>query len=533
MATDRELGNKFPSLKKQFTIRIIVLLLVIAVAFASFQVFLIHKHTHDSISREIQIISKSIEYVIQKNDLATKELEKQLDYRLVRDSYIVAERLTEGTLQSVTNGELVKWSRELGIAGINLWEIQQNDIVNISSTNPENVGLQLRQQNPFGDVMMRSFLNGAMTGETTSLISYKTDDVVVLKFNESITHSDTPEHYKNAYYNVPGTKFLINPFLEVDNFETINYKVGHAEWFSEIKQSSDYVHEIAIIDPSILKKGASSLQEVVCGEYTFQDNKDIQIIQSMIKDGKRKSYSETYNGKEIYKSFLPMEDGNVIYIALRYSELKNSEHFSTVVLVLSGIISLSVLVLYSTGFFSSIYSNIQKVRKQILKLENGDFTARNVVTSKNEIGELSNSVNKMASSLNDVLVNTYKHAVKTECHAYLLETETNKTVDKVYNMSIDYTSTARETIAEVTYLFDHLEEFLNQVQTKESALLIGQIQAIKQLIGKQSDVTTNMTITLSDLIQSLTSQSSSLSEISRKLMDNIDQFRLNHDNIDE
>ncbi|MRG85039.1 methyl-accepting chemotaxis protein [Salinibacillus xinjiangensis] len=528
-------GKPSKTLKKQFTIRVLCMMLSVALIAGSIQLVIMKDNLDERVLREANSISNSIEQGISETDLAAKEIEHQIDLKLESYSKYIAEELDGRPIDAITNEDLMVIRNSLGISGITLFQRTGNDLVGVRATESEEIGFSMKKANPQGFEALDSLIDGVILDGVEQAFSYVTNDTAILFTSHSGSHEGEPLFFKYAYYHPPGTDYLIDPYIEANEVYQFTQKVGPDAWIEQVINKNEYAEEIAVLDPRVFKDPSLSekiyppLEKVVNGEYGLQDDQDTDLLIQMMDKKNKQSYIKQYDGREIYKAFLPMENGKVIYVALDYTEMKQPFYKQLFILISTSLLSLIVLFMLTTRFFNRIYANIQKIIEQILKLEKGDFTAKSHVADKGELGRLSESANRMASTLNQVISETNKQATQTERHAYLLESEANNSVEKVYTMSMEATTTAREFMNEIDEFLSRAEEALKPIQSDQSQEILNQIRNICELAKDNSNSATEMTITLADLLKSLHGQSEALSEISKKLLQNMEQFNLNSD----
>lgn len=292
--------------------------------------------------------------------------------------------------------------------------------------------------------------------------------------------------------------------------------------------------EIAVLDPRVFQnpeletKLFPPLKKVIYGNYSYKDSKDTKILIGMEENKLQKyHYIEKYKNEKIYKLFIKTKDGQVIYIALDYGALSGPLYRHSIILLVTGVISLIVLFLLTARFFNRIYENIQKIKRQIQSLEKGDLTAKSNVNDRSELENLSQSTNRMVDKLNKLVKDTQEQATKTQKLSVLLEAETSQTIEKIYAITTETTMKSREQLDEIISFLDELVETLQPYKENEQVLhLIEKVEDMKQIANERTAATTDMTITLSDLIHSLHGQSSELSEISNALLESMKKFKL-------
>ncbi|WP_053220239.1 methyl-accepting chemotaxis protein [Virgibacillus senegalensis] len=525
-------NNKQPTtLKRQFTVRILVLMVLVAAISGTIQLVMANKSTEKNVAKEAESISASIQHGIDGTELAANEIEHQIDLKMESYSKYIAKQLNNKPVSSITTEELEELKAELGVSGITLFQQIEDDLVGVRATDQEELGFSMNKANPQGYQVLDSFMEGTILDEMKQAVSYITDRTTVLYTTQSGSHED-PMFFKYAYYHQPDTDYLINPYIEAEEVHQYVEKVGPESWIEEVMANNQYAEEIAVLnpavfaDPSLAEKVYPPLEKVENGTFALVDKQDEELLIDMLENPQEQSFTKTIDGEDIYKTFFPVGDGRVIYVALNYGEMKAPFYKQSLIFVLASIVALIALVLLTTSFFNKIYGNIQKIISQIRQLEKGDFTAQSTLNDQGELGSLSTSANKMASSLNLVLSETREQAKQTEKLSYMLESEADNSVEKVYTISMEATTTSREAMTEVDDFLNEVKEVLQTIDTPQAREILDRLDDFRQLSKDRAASTTDITITLADLLKSLHGQSAALSAISRKLLDNLKVFQL-------
>ncbi|MCY9669893.1 methyl-accepting chemotaxis protein [Paenibacillus alginolyticus] len=518
------------SLRKQFLIRMFVVFLLIAVVSGIVQQSIISSKIADETDNQAVLASTSIQHGIKETNTASKAIEHQIDLKLIAVSKHIADRLNKTSFKDVTTEELVKLQKEFGLAGITLFARtpEKDNVVGVRSTDQKEIGFSFKE---FGFLKTHEDLLDGKKPDMPN--AYNAINMMVLQSAQSGSHGDVPVFFKYAYYHAPGTDYIIDPYIEANEVYKFTEEVGPASWITEVKSENPYVVEMAVltpkvfVDPTLETTLYPPLHKIVHGDFKYMSDKDQKVLKDLATNPQKTHYIETIGGKKVYKMFLPIEGDQVTYIALDYGKLSSILYRHSAILIISGFISLLALFILSANFFSGIYRNIHKIIVQIKSLESGDFRVKSDVKSKGELQDLSVSTNHMVDTLSTVLQETNSQATKVQLMSKVLEKEANKSVDKMYTVSLEVTSQTREYAEEVMDSLEALESHLESLpKTEESSKLIGKIETIRSMTGDRSSSITDITITLADLLKSLQSQSAELSQISRSLLAQLDKFKL-------
>lgn len=518
------------SLRNQFVFRIFLVSLVTAILSGGVQSYFIHKQITKEVDNQAMMVSSSIQHGIRETNMASQTIEHQIDTKMIAISKHLADRLKGKPVREITNDELIKLSEEFSLAGITIFASNEvgDNIIGVKSTEPQEIGFSFKE---FGYLHTHEALLDGKVPEMPD--AYVDKNIMVLATAQSGSHTDEPTFFKYAYYHAPGTNYIIDPYIEANEVYQFTQDVGPESWITEVKDSNAYVKEIAVltpkvfVDPELETKLYPPLKKVVHGSFQNMSNKDVETLKGLADKKEKVTYIESAEGKKTYKMFLPTENDKVIYVAIDYDKMGHLLFRHSIILVVSGFVSIIALFVLTARFFSSIYKNIQVIISQIKQLELGDFTAKSEVIAKGELADLSNSTNHMTDILNGVLKDTTKQAEKVQNLSKELKSEAADSVDKMYALSLDLTSNAREDNFEISDFLDSLEEKLKELpMTEDIENILTRVEAVREISNNRSESTTDMTITLSDLLKSLQAQSEELVDISSTLFKNMYKFKL-------
>jgi methyl-accepting chemotaxis protein len=522
------IGQKI-TLRRQFLIRILSILLIIALISGVVQIYFINDQINKQINQEAELIARGIMRNIQETNLATQSIEYQIDLKLVSYSKYIAEKLKGKEAEEITQQQLLTIRDELGLAGITIFKETESkdDIVGVVSTENQEIGFSFKKAGFYeiGKVLFNKDKPDLPSATFTD------KNIVVLPIAQAASHSDKPSFFKFAYYHAPESSYIISSYIEANEVYQYIKKVGPNTTIQQILQQNGVVEEIAVLNPKVFanpsleKQLYPPLKKIEAGSFDLESSKDREILTKPTI--KKESYVEKINGKKVYKMFLPFDQNRVIYLSLDYGKMSAPLYRHSIILIVSGLLSLVILFLLTARFFNRIYENIQKIKRQIKLLEEGDLTAKSEVNDGSELEQLSKSTNRMVDQLNKLVKDTQDQATKTQRLSVLLEAEASESVEKMYELSTEATMKSRDQLYEITELLDDMGNILKPYKQYENiGNIIEKIELLKQIVNDRTAATTDMTITLSDLLQSLHGQSKELSDISNTLLDYMARFKL-------
>jgi methyl-accepting chemotaxis protein len=522
-----KMNNRY-SLKRSFFNKISFIILIISVLSSVIQLYFIRNQLNYEIENQTSIIEEGIKQGINETELASKEIENQIDLKMYHVSKYIGNLLNTTSVHNIDTKTLERLKEELGLAGITIFAKKNDDFVAVLSTDKKDLGMSAKS------------FEGLYKGLQLVFYDQLLPEMSVLKKNnfysspivQSGAHNEEKRFFKYAYYHPPGADFIIDPFVEANEVYKFTEKVGPQSWIKKILNENKDVKEIAILDPEVFinpnleKQLFPPRKKVVYGTFKYRSDADIDLIKKFTKNKEKVRKVEKINGNKYIKVFAPMKNGQVIYLALDYNAITSPMISHSIILIISGLVSLIALFFFTAGFFNKIYENIQKIKKQIHSLADGDLTAKSDVHDNTELQILSESANRMVDTLHQTIGNTNQIVAETQRLAYLLEEEASKSLEQMYSISTEKTIESREQLEDVLAILDVVEkEILNSpLSNKEE--LFEKLELLRKIAHVRVSSTTEMTITLSDLMQSLHRQSEQLTDISETLLKSMERFKL-------
>lgn len=521
--------TKKKTLRRQFFVGIMSAVLLIAFVSGAVQLYFMQQQIVTETKQQAEVLAKDVLRGVEQTNLANKTIEHQIDLKLISHSKHIASLLKGKNANEITQDELLQIKDELDLAGITIFQEtpSKDDVVGVVSTDSNEVGFSFKS---FGYYEVAKRL---LHGEIPNIpgATYDEKDILVLPIAQSGSHTEKPEFFKYAYYHAPGTDYGINPYLKANEVYEYTESVGPDVRITELVKENDIVKEIAVLNPAVFKDPALEkniyppLKKIKAGTFSLKSKKDNEVL--IQPNFKKISYIEKVNGQKIYKMFMPLDKEQVIYLALDYEKMSGPLYHHSIILIVSGLLSLLALFLLTARFFNNLYENIQKIQKQVKLLEEGDLTIKSHVNDGSELETLSQSTNRMVDNLNKLVKKTQEQAIKTQRSSVILEADASQSVEKMYELSTEATMKSREQLYEISEFLDGILEVLEPYkENKNIVTLMEEVEKMRQVANDRTAATTNTTITLSDLLQSLHGQSSELSDIAKVLLEHIGKFKL-------
>jgi methyl-accepting chemotaxis protein len=519
--------NKPYSLKRSFFNKIASIILIISVLSSIIQLYFIRNQLNYEIENQTNVIEEAIKQGIHETELASKEIEKQIDLKMYHVSKYIGNLLNTNSVNDIDTKTLERLKEELELAGITIFAEKNDDLVAVLSTDKKDLGMSAKSYKGLYEGL-QLILHDQSPPENSVA---KKKNFYCTPIIQSGQHDEGKLFFKYAYYHPPGADYIINPFVEANEVNKFTEKVGPQSWINKMLKKNKDVKEIAVLDPEVFMNPKLEKQlfpprkKVVYGAFKYQSDADIELIKAYTKSNEKIRKVEKIEGKKYIKVFAPMKDGQVIYLALDYNAIAGPLLRHSVILIITGLVSLIALFFFTASFFNEIYENIQKIKKQIHSLADGDLTAKSDVQDNTELQILSESANRMVDTLHQTLENANQIAAETQRLAYLLEEEASKSLEQMYGISTEKTIETREQLEDVLAILEVVEkEILNSpLSNKEE--LFQKLELLRKIAHVRVSSTTEMTITLSDLMQSLHRQSEQLTDMSETLLKSMERFK--------
>jgi methyl-accepting chemotaxis protein len=523
------INGNIKTLRRQFLLKILSILVIITIVSGVIQLYFMNEQISSQVSNEAEILANNIVSNLEETSTAAEIIEQQIDTELVSYSKRIAELLKEKQPNQVTNEYLKVIKEEVGVAGITIFKENdlKDDIVGVYATEEEEIGFGLKEVGLFemGKQLLTN-KNPNLSGAT-----FTNTNTVILPISQSASHKNEAVYFKYAYYHVPNSDYIINPYMEANEVSLYMKKVGPQERVDQIRKMNKVVEEVAVLNPKVFQDPTLEndffppMKKVEAGDFTLQTSKDLDFLK---KDPNRKfTHIEKIDGRKYYKMFLPINESQVVYLSLDYGSISKPLYSHSIILIVTGAISLLVLFLFGAGFFNRIYENIQRIRSQVHLLEAGNLTANSKVNDGGELQKLSESANRMVVTLRQTIKDTSEQAMNIQRLSLLLEADAAQSIEKIYSISSEATINTREQLFEIIDFLDKVNNYLQHQKNDPLAVeLVEKIETMKELAKERTAATTDITISLFDVLQSLHLQSSEMSMIANTLLQYMNKFKL-------
>lgn len=133
------------SLRRQFLVRIFLVLLVTAILSGFVQLYFIRQQIARETEIQATLVSQSVNNGIEETSVASAAIEQQIDLKLLSMSKNIATALQGKELGKITGEDLKNLQKQLGLAGITLLAERDEDIIGVLSTDPQDLTFSLNK----------------------------------------------------------------------------------------------------------------------------------------------------------------------------------------------------------------------------------------------------------------------------------------------------------------------------------------------------------------------------------------------------
>lgn len=266
-------------------------------------------------------------------------------------------------------------------------------------------------------------IDGIFIFNKDEIIFYKKKDNVIVRPLLSMGKYDYKESdWYNRLINTNGNSIILGPFKQQQ------FRSPNDEFFSVAKKIVDSKtrEEIGVI---LLNMNLSKIEKI-CKNITGDSIQDIVILDqfgevvystldlqpkakttlySKIKNIQQGSFTAVLNGKDHLATFTTSQysEWKTISIVPNNLLFQDAEFIGRVtIIILAASIFFAIIMIYFIS--SKITSPLYTLRKKMKLVEEGNLDVSVEVKTKNEIGQLSHSFNKMLSELKELVHKIYE-----------------------------------------------------------------------------------------------------------------------------
>jgi len=365
-----------------------------------------NRHLQTTADQSLLHIANQIHVSVESSEAAQGRIELALAEKL-RAAAIAVKSQLDPDIANVSNEQLKKLSREIGVNDISLWRQTDGDIVIVQSSNPEEIGLSSQTMDYWYDAFRQLFANRNTTvKEGQRLDHFWSGPINFAKSN--------PSHInKWGYYYDGTTNYMINPFIDATSLIGYDQQKGTEKVIRQLRADYPELIDITGFDPRffgkepILKFKQGELvhnldvRALLFGQYTLKDDADIARVQQAVDTGNPITTKTKVAGKRVLKILYPVSGDRPYVIGVQF-DMAAIEHALNRQMLMLAAISLGLLLLtlaLSYRLAGMLMRPMHLILRKVNDMANGDFSKPIPQRGHDELGQLAANVNNLGASL--------------------------------------------------------------------------------------------------------------------------------------
>ncbi len=421
--------------------------LVILVLNIALSYYTTEENLRQDSENKMVLTAKQIAISVEQNQYSSEYVKRQIGSNLWLASVMAAEEL-DPDINNITNEDLVRVSKKVGVSHISLMEQTEDDIVVTRSSDPREIGLSTKSMTYWYQAFKQLFEKHQVTIPQGQALDHFWSD----GFEYSTSSPSDIDIW--GYYHDGERNYIINPFYnnaEVDDYVKIS---GPDEILNKIREVNPSILEITGINP--LTFGSPSMNDdgrdsnfsklnnkpIRFGTYQYgTTEEDHRAVVKAIRTGQNVSFVSETHDQKVLKSFIPIFNPNqssyVIGIVMDYKQISSMVSEQLVSHASISLVLLEIVIFGSYLLAGYITRPIQLILGKVNDVVDGHFDFRLKVKRKDELGQLANRINAMIRNLGHYtnrLKQMYEENRAVKEH---LESIINQTADAIHITDLD------------------------------------------------------------------------------------------------
>ncbi|WP_145410963.1 ATP-binding protein [Paenibacillus xylanexedens] len=435
------------SIKTKLSMIMSCSVLVILVLNIALSYYTTEENLRQDSENKMVLTAKQIAISVEQNQYSSEYVKRQIGSNLWLASVMTAEEL-DPDINNITNEDLVRVSKKVGVSHISLMEQTEDDIIVTRSSDPREIGLSTKSMTYWYQAFQQLFEKHQVTIPQGQALDHFWSD----GFEYSTSSPSDIDIW--GYYHDGKRNYIINPFYnnaEVDDYVKIS---GPDEILNKIREVNPSILEITGINP--LTFGSPSMNDdgrdsnfsklnnkpIRFGTYQYgTTEEDHRAVVKAIRTGQNVSFVSETHDQKVLKSFIPIFTPNqssyVIGIVMDYKQISSMVSEQLVSHASISLVLLEIVIFGSYLLAGYITRPIQLILGKVNDVVDGHFDFRLKVKRKDELGQLANRINAMIRNLGHYtnrLKQMYEENRAVKEH---LESIINQTADAIHITDLD------------------------------------------------------------------------------------------------
>ncbi|WP_028608451.1 PAS domain S-box protein [Paenibacillus harenae] len=428
------------SIKAKLSFSISLIVTIILALSIIIYYFSTKSELQDNTVENVKNIAKQIGISLESSESAVQIMEDTIGEKL-RSAAIAAQAQLDPDYNNVSNDQLVRLSRQLGVEHITLWERVGNDVIARRSSDPNEINISSKNWDYWHTAFLQLFLyQQVMIKE-----GQKLDHFWSGPFNFADTDPMKIRKWGNYYDGT--TNYMINPYVSAQVLREFDLTTGTDALITKIIADQPDLLEITGFDPQFfgkspiikIKKGIPvynlDVRDIPFGAYSYKDpDNDSVSIQQALSTGKPVTVKSSVKGKQLLKTFIPITIDKTYVVCITFDDAAITKPLNKQ-LLLQTLISLGlILVTTLASYFIADFMlrGLHQILHKVNAIAEGNFGEVITIRSKDELGLLASRVDTMGSNLHSYTSRLKDTAEELRSTKQYLESFVNHTSDAIH-----------------------------------------------------------------------------------------------------
>lgn len=363
----------------------------------------------------------------------------------LRLAAIFAQAKLDPDIANVSNEQLARLSRDLGVDYITLWAKDRDDITAQKSSNPKVIGASSKGLGYWYTAFSQLFeLRQVIIPQGQKLNHFWSPPITIIP-------SDLNDVNKLGFYYNDKSNYLINPIVHAGAFFNLENLKSSDAIAQQIIDDNPSVLEVSGFNPDYYKDPQVvalhenvppyklDKQSMIFGQYNYIDVHDYSNLMKADQTGRIVTIKAKIDGHKVMKSFIPMPktSNSVIVVNFDYDAIKEPLYRQLLIQVLISLGLMAAAVASSSFIAGIMIRTLQMIMHRVHDISRGNFGEQILIDSNNEFGALASQVNAMSSNLHSYQAQLTA-AAKELLHAQqYLESFVNNTSDAIHVVDLE------------------------------------------------------------------------------------------------
>ncbi|SFF21690.1 PAS domain S-box-containing protein [Paenibacillus catalpae] len=363
----------------------------------------------------------------------------------LRLAAISAQMRLDPDIANVSNEQLDRLSRDLGVDYITLWAKDGDDITAQKSSNPKAIGASSKALGYWYTAFSQLFeLRQVIIPQGQKLNHFWSPPITIIP-------SDLNDVNKLGFYYNDKYNYLINPIVHAGAFYNLENLKSSDAIAQQIIDDNPSILEVSGFNPAFYKDPQVLVlnesvppykldnKSMIFGQYNYIDIHDYTNLMKADQTGRIITTKAKILGHKVMKSFIPMSgtSKSVIVVNFNYAAIKEPLYHQLLIQVLISLGLMAAVVVSSSFIAGLMIRTLQLIFNRMNEISRGNFGEQIIIDSNNEFGTLASQVNAMSSNLYSYQTQLTAAAKELLHTQQYLESFVNNTSDAIHVVDLE------------------------------------------------------------------------------------------------